>query len=108
MVILREREVWKRAPRPRGDKIETLPPDQRANVRKALDILRAKHGDWKRVARALGVSHKSLHRHLRLHDKPGAGLALRVAALVGVPVEDVLSGAYAKGWVCPTCGRGTE
>jgi hypothetical protein len=105
MAILREREVWKRPPRQRSHRVDWLSPDETANVRKAVEILRAKHGDLKRLARAMGVSYQALIRAMGDGSKPGAGVALRAAKLAGVPVEDVLSGAYAKGWVCPTCGR---
>jgi transcriptional regulator with XRE-family HTH domain len=108
MAILRERRVWKRAPRPRGDRIDALTPEQRANVRRTMDILRTKHGDWKRVARVMGVSSQALMRALSGTGKPGAGVAVRAARLAGVTVEDVIGGAYAKAWVCPTCGRGAE
>lgn len=86
--------------------MDALTPEQRANVRKALDILRTSYADWKRLAQAMGVNRKTLHRELKSPSKPSAGLALRAAQLAGVPVEDILGGAYAKAWVCPTCGRG--
>src|SRR5690349_16195334 len=105
MAILRERQVWKRPPRERGDRIDALTSELRANVRRTMDILRTKHGDWKRVARVMGVSYQALMRALTGTGKPGAGVAVRAARLAGVTVEDVLSGAFAKIWVCPTCGR---
>lgn len=108
MTVLRERQTWKREPRARADRFDTLSPEQRANVRKSMDLLRVKHRDWKGVARAMGVKPVTLLRALKGPGKPRAGLALRAAQLAGVPVEDVLSGAYAAGWVCPTCGRGGE
>lgn len=107
MAILRMKETWKRAPavRRKGERLDQLDDAERANVGAAMRVLKAKRGNWKALARALRVSIMIMNRLAQGHTKPTAGLALRLAKLAGVPVEDVLSGKYAKAEVCPHCGQ---
>jgi len=107
MAILTERKVWKRppAPKPAIDRINRLTPEEAENVRAALHVARALFGTLKGLARQMGVTRRALVRFSSGESKATAGLALRIARLVGVSVEDVLSGAYAKPHKCPTCGH---
>lgn len=107
MTILRERKTWER-PRPVRETTpaDELTADQEEYVRAALRFARVRYGAWKRLAKALGMKHFTLWQATqRRRRRPTAGLALRVARLVGVPVEDVLSGAWPKDGQCPTCWR---
>ena len=108
MSILRERVTWKKPKdtTPRAlERLDELTPEQRANVRKAMDVMRIRHGGLTNVARAMKVSHKALLVAMRGPRKPTAVIAVRVALLAGVTVDDVLTGAFPKPGACPMCGR---
>jgi DNA-binding XRE family transcriptional regulator len=70
----------------------------------ALRVLYVKHGTWRAVGKLIGVSRPVISRLSRGEDKPGAGIAIRAAKLVGASVEDVLSGNFAQVRECPMCG----
>ena len=108
MAILRERQVWKKPkqqtkPRPHFEKMNTLSPEQAANVRVALKVLKIRHGTLVKVAELMRVTFGSLTRTLSV--EPNAGLAMRVAQVAGVTVDDVLSGNFPAEGSCPYCGR---
>jgi predicted PP-loop superfamily ATPase len=108
MAILRERVTWKKPkdPTPRAlERLDELSPEQRANVRKAMDVMHIRFGGWPNVARAMKVGHKALVVAMKGPRKPTAVLAVRVAQLAGVTVDDVLTGAFPKPGACPMCGR---
>lgn len=108
MAILKEKEV-RRKPRATRtvELVNDLTPEERTNVLAALQVLRVRFVDWVGVAKALGISHKVVQIAAR-NKKPSAGLAIRIARLAGVPVDDVLSGAFPKPGSCPMCGRGGD
>lgn len=107
MTILRERQVRKREVVKRAqERLDWLTPEQAARVRAALRVLRIRLGGGQPLAKALGVRLQTVERLCSAKGKPpGAGAAIRAAALAGVPVEDVLSGAWPKAGSCPLCGR---
>lgn len=108
MSILRERQVWKRAaelPKRQTARMNELTREEQANVRHALAVLRVRHGSFKEVAAVMGVNRNHLTEMANGNEKPGAGLAIRVARVAGVPVDDVLSGAFPRPGSCPMCGR---
>ena len=80
-----------------------LTRDEQEGVRLALLALRARYGTWGLVAGALRYSRVSVQR-ARLGGEVTPGLAIRVARLAKVPVDDVLSGRYPAAGVCPKCG----
>jgi len=81
---------------------------EQANVLIAMRHLRVKCGGWKPLADALGFSPHTI-RHVREGDKGvSASMALRVAKLAAVGVDDVLTGNYPPLGVCPHCGRSTR
>lgn len=87
MTILRERKTWERI-RPMRETTPAyeLTPEQENNVRIALRFARVRYGAWERLAKALGMKHFTLWQaSQRRRRRPTAGLALRVARLVGVP-----------------------
>lgn len=110
MTILTERKVWKRAPVEREIRILGLTAEEQDNVRAAMRVLRIRHGSWAALAKALGMSFKTLKLAVskRGYRRPTPGLALHVARLAGVPMEDVISGAFPKPGACPMCGRGED
>lgn len=104
MAILLERKVW-RARAPYRDPLG-LAPEEQAHVRRALRALRVRYRNWKNVARALGIPKKSLERTLTGKDRPvSPGLAIKVARVAGVPIDDVLKGLFPRPGVCPGCGH---
>jgi hypothetical protein len=82
-----------------------LTPDEQASAKAALRVLRVRLGGARQLAEALSANHATLLAALSRRGKPSAGLALRAARLAGVPLEDVLSGAWPEAGSCPHCGR---
>jgi hypothetical protein len=109
MTILRERQVWKRpvaaGPRRERARLGSLTTDEQNNVRAVMGVLHVRFGSWRAVAEALGTSVKWIEKLMRVVGEPPAGLAIHAARLAGVPVDDVLSGAFPKPGSCPMCGR---
>jgi len=110
MAILREPTTWKKRPRPADEPRHSsdLTPNEQANVKKALAVLRIRFGSWAKVAAVMKSKVKTVEKAACSSGKPSAGLALRVARLAGAPMEDVLSGAWPKEGACPMCGRCDE
>jgi len=75
------------------------------NVRAIVLKLRAEYSSWKALAAALGVNRITLVRAQPGKQAPTVGLALRVARLVGLPIDDVLRGVFAKLGRCLMCGK---
>jgi hypothetical protein len=103
--VLVERTVWTK-PRPEAPRYTPdLTPDEIANVKRALRVLKIRYGTWPKVAEAMKVKPSALADVVNTKGKPSVGVALRAARLAGVPLEDVLSGAWPKAGSCPMCGR---
>lgn len=81
-----------------------LTPEEQVNVRTALRFLRTRCGTWDAMAKALHCKDSSL-AHVMRRRPPSASLAIRVARLAGVPVDDVLTGKYPTPGTCPYCGH---
>jgi hypothetical protein len=62
-------------------------------------------GSYAKLAEALGAKPATVNDSMHRSGKPSVALALRAARLAGVPLEDVLSGAWPKEGSCPMCGR---
>lgn len=106
MAILRERKTWKKERQPRAtDRLDRLTPEEEANVYAAMNVLRIRYGGMDGVAKAMGASKFAVQTAMQKGRRPTAGLALKAARLAGVPVEDVLTGAFPKPGACPMCGR---
>lgn len=105
--ILRERQTWKRAkPRPRETvRLSELTVDEQANVLAAATKLRFHYGSWQDLADAMGVHRLAMYMACTGRKEPCAGLALRLSRLAKVPIDDVLSGVFAKPGECPMCGK---
>ena len=105
MAILTQRKTWRRQRTSPAYNTCPLTPEEHANVRRVLGVLRVRLGTLKSVAEELNASISAIRKASMVRSKPTAGLALRVARYVDVPMEDVLSGAYPKPGACPMCGR---
>lgn len=81
-----------------------LTTKEQANVRIALRFLRTRCGTWAALAQALGSSLGTVV-HAGTKQCVSASLAVRVARLAGVPVDDVLTGRYPPEGICPHCGH---
>ncbi len=79
-----------------------LSPQEAANVRAAARFLRARMGGWRNVAKVLHVSAATAKR------APSPILAFRLAKLVGVGVDDVLTRKYPPAGTCAHCGHREE
>ena len=88
-----------------GGRTPDLTPDEIVNVKRALRVLKVRHESIAALAAVLGVNEETLRNATVRQRKPSVGLALRAARLAGVPLEDVLSGAWPKVGSCPHCGR---
>ncbi len=84
-----------------------LTTQEQANVRTVLRFLRTKCGGWTAVAKALH-SKDSTVMNAAKGRPPSASLAIRIARMVGVPVDDVLTGKYPAPGTCPYCGHRPE
>jgi len=101
---------WKRERRPSSRatvRLDRLTPEEERCVVLALRVLRTNYRTWTALERALKVDANTLERIGRGKSRAVAGLAIRIARLAGCTVEDVLSGQFTKGLVCPTCGQVT-
>ena len=99
--MLSERQVWKKVKeQPKNrlhvEKINKLFPEQVANVRIALKVLKIRYGSLQKLAELMHVTLGSLTRVLAA--EPNAGLALRIAQVAGVPVDDILAGSISEAW----------
>src|ERR1700677_3257469 len=106
MTILRWRVRWKRGRQ--ADETRRsydLTPQETVNSRAALRFIRARVGGGPKLAKAIGATAKAIEKACGSNSKPSAGMMIRVVRLVGVSVEDVLSGAWPKAGACPYCGR---
>jgi len=109
MTILKERQVWKRTkPEPTKickTKLGVLSDEQEEGVRRALGALKVRYGSLNALARAIRVDATYLNLMFNGRRKVHPGLAIQVAPLAGVTVDDILSGAFPKPGACPMCGR---
>jgi hypothetical protein len=60
------------------------------------------------MAKSLRCQTDSLRKALSGHDVVSASLALRMARLAQVGVDDMLAGKYPIKGMCPHCGNVTE
>ena len=85
-----------------------LTTEEQTNVRTALKFLRLRSGGgWEPLAKTLGFKSITLS-HVAGGRTASASLAVRVARLAGVPVDDVLAGRYPGEGTCPYCGHREE
>ncbi len=106
MPILKTKQVWKRETKQstRMGK-DRLTPEEQANLRRAMDVLRIRYRSWVKVATALKTDRTTVTRVLHIRRWATPAFALRVARLLGEPLGDVLTGAFPRPGQCPMCGH---
>lgn len=102
MTVLTERKSWRRVRKNRR-RFE-LAPREKANVRRRLEALRIRLGNWKRVAEHLGLLHQHVRRLASRRSNPTPAIVFRIARAERVSVAAVLSGARWGTDRCPMCG----
>ena len=106
MTVLRERQSWVKVKRPSDfEPLDRLTSEQERHVRAAMAVLRIRFGSFAKVAKAMKVQRKTVERHASGRGRPTPGMAIRVASLVGVTVDEVLTGKFPLEGSCPYCGR---
>jgi hypothetical protein len=103
MAILRERIEWSR---PRKLRTPELGLDEQEHAKNAIRFLRVRLGTWADLAAKTGCSEAILRHSQVKRRRVSANVALRIARAAGVPLEDILSGAW-PGHACPHCGHVT-
>jgi len=103
MAILTHPIAWRR-PRPPNARPRDLDDDQLANVKRAVAFLRVRYGSAPKLAVALRMPLRTVERTTHRRPRISLRTALRVARLAGVPLDDVLGGAW-PGERCAHCGR---
>ena len=95
MAILREAKAWRRE-RPANEtrRSSDLTPEEQANAKAALRFLAKRHGSTGKLAKAMGATNGTVWEAVSKRGVVSAGIALRAARVAGVPLEDVLSGAW--------------
>jgi len=84
-----------------------LTNQQEANVRAALQFLRLRFGGWASVAKALRFKEQTL-ANVAKGRSVSASMAVRVAKLVNVGIDDLLAGKFPPPGTCPYCGHQRE
>jgi hypothetical protein len=104
MTILAKRSEWRIA-RPSNETRHSsdLTPVEQANAQAALRFLAKRHGTLANLTEVMRSKYGTVK--LAMRGRVSAGIALRTARVAGVPLEDVLSGAWPKAGACPHCGR---
>jgi hypothetical protein len=85
-----------------------LTVQEQEHVRNALIFLRAKLGTWKCVARVLHFEETTLMNAANSKRTITANMAFRLARLVKVKVDDLISGQWPEPGLCPRCGYRDE
>jgi hypothetical protein len=74
-------------------------------VRTALRFLRLRVGAWGPLAKVLRYEWDSIQKVATGRRAVTPALALRVARLAGVPMDELLAGRWLSPRVCPHCGH---
>lgn len=82
-----------------------LTKEEQAHVRTALRFLHRRFGSWEPLSVALGQDDSSLAHVARGDRAVSARLVFRVARLVKVGIDDLISGKYPAPGACPLCGH---
>jgi hypothetical protein len=81
-----------------------LTKQEEANVRAALQFLRLRLGGWASVGKAIGFKETTVV-NVAKGSSVSASMAIRVAKLVHVGVDDLLAGKFPPPGTCPYCGH---
>jgi hypothetical protein len=106
VAILRERQRWTK-PRPvdKPRRSSDLTPEEQTHAKAALRQLYRRFGSWTALAEAMQAKTSVVKNAVSKRRHVSAGITLRAARVAGVPLEDILTGAWPKPGSCPTCGR---
>ena len=77
-------------------------------VRTALRFLRLRAGAWKPLVKALRYEYDSIQKVVAGKRAVTPALALRVARLAGVGMDELLAGQWLSPRTCPHCGYPPE
>ncbi len=108
MPILTTKQVWERPEfKTRKRRLDAghLEGEQEDNVIRAIVFLGKRHGGLNQLSRDLGAARTTVTRAVHRLRRISPALALRVANIAGVPLSDVLSGAFPGLGECPVCGH---
>jgi hypothetical protein len=103
---LRARRIYfkrQKVERRRGKRPGQLTPEEQACTLVALKFMVAKVGSRAELAFKMGVDRTALRRALK--GKPSIGMALDLARVAGVTVDDVITGNFPAAGACAMCGR---
>lgn len=70
----------------------------------ALEFMIARAGSMQALAYKMGIDRTCVRRAVKGKPEPGIALALDVARVAGVTVDDVLTGRFPPPGSCPHCG----
>ena len=86
--------------------MSALTPQEKVHVRTALRFLHGRCGTWELTAKAIGGIKATTVGQIGTGHKPvTANLAVRIARIARVPVDDVLTGRFPQPGACPHCGQ---
>jgi hypothetical protein len=85
--------------------VSDLTTEEQKNVRDALRFLRTRTGGIAALAKGLRADPAYLRRVIAGNDPVSASVAVRVARLAGVGIDDMLAGDYPPAGTCPYCGN---
>jgi DNA-binding XRE family transcriptional regulator len=91
-------EFWRQ--KPPGQ----LTPEESACVLVALEFMIARTGSMQALAYKMGIDRTCVRRAVKGKPEPGVAMALELARVVGVTVDDVLAGRFPPPGSCPHCG----
>ena|ERR1700722_10621063 len=82
-----------------------LTTEEQQHVRVALRYLRVRFGGWANLAKALRFKDTTLS-NVASGRAVTATMAVRMARLVKVGIDDMIGGTYPPKGSCPLCGHG--
>lgn len=105
MAILTERKTWTKPRAPTYRRRSTdLTYEEQAHLVAALRVLARMHGSITKMEAAVGVTKGIARKAINGTCRPTAGLAVRVARVVGTSVGELLVGAWPAAGCCRRCG----
>jgi len=86
--------------------MSALTAQEETHIRTALRFLHTRCGTWELASKTLGMAtSSSVAKMAQGHMAPSPGMAVRIARVVKVPVDDILGGRFPERGACPHCGQ---
>lgn len=82
-----------------------LTADEQKNIRAALAHLRKRVGGWEALGRVLHYDGASLIHVVACRKNASPTMAFRIARLVKVGIDDLLTGKFPPPGTCSNCGH---